>query len=141
MFFRTAAGSLITPYRQPTGPFSVGSITRLVTDPSRRNRYGISTNGSFMITVWYPALPEAGRLPDRHDDPYASDNTFRQDPIRAVERARWWRILFRTHRLLEITQHTLSFCTQVAAVPVVLNFSARDRMLPVTFPRHFFCNC
>jgi dienelactone hydrolase len=62
-FYRTATNNLITPFRQPTGPFPVGTVSRLLTDPSRRNRYGISTNGSFMISVWYPAIPEAGVLP------------------------------------------------------------------------------
>jgi predicted dienelactone hydrolase len=49
-----------THMRDPTGPYEVGRIDRLVTDPSRRNRYGDSTNGSFMVAVWYPAEPNAG---------------------------------------------------------------------------------
>ncbi|HAB16783.1 MAG TPA: hypothetical protein DCE44_10070, partial [Verrucomicrobiales bacterium] len=43
----------------------VGRIDRLVTDPTRRNRYGISTNCSFAISVWYPAAPTAGQRPAR----------------------------------------------------------------------------
>ena len=117
MFFRTAAGPLITPYRQPTGPFAVGSITRLVTDSSRRNRYGISTNGSFMITVWYPVLPEAGKLPDGHDHPYASENTFRQNPFYAVERVR---------SLVVNTFHNAPMATNHSKYPVVLHSSGGD---------------
>jgi pimeloyl-ACP methyl ester carboxylesterase len=46
----------------------VGRIDRLVTDPDRRNRYAISTNGSFAISVWYPAAPTAGQRPARWFD-------------------------------------------------------------------------
>jgi dienelactone hydrolase len=62
-FYRTVTNNLITPVREPTGPFAVGVISRLLTDPTRRNRYGISTNGSFMVSIWYPAVQEPGRLP------------------------------------------------------------------------------
>jgi dienelactone hydrolase len=54
---------LITPELPPTGPYAVGVTTRVVTDPSRTNRYGISTNSSFMMSVWYPARRAAGVLP------------------------------------------------------------------------------
>jgi pimeloyl-ACP methyl ester carboxylesterase len=40
-------------------------VSRLLTDPTRRNRYWLSTNCAFMVSVWYPAVAEAGRLPDR----------------------------------------------------------------------------
>ena len=63
-FYRTPSNHLITPFWvQPTGPYAVGVTSRLLTDPSRRNRYGISTNSSFMVSVWYPAVSQAGRLP------------------------------------------------------------------------------
>jgi len=65
-FYRTPATNLITPFfLKPTGPYPVGVISRFVTDPTRRNRYNVSTNGSFMVSVWYPAVAEAGRLPAR----------------------------------------------------------------------------
>jgi len=65
-FYRTPATNLITPFfLKPTGPFPVGVVSRLLTDPSRRNRYSVSTNGSFMVSVWYPAVAEAGRIPGR----------------------------------------------------------------------------
>ncbi len=63
-FYRTPTNHLITPFSvKPTGPYAAGVISRLLTDPSRRNRYAVSTNGSFMVSVWYPAAPQAGRWP------------------------------------------------------------------------------
>ena len=61
-FYRMACTNLITPFPAPTGPYAVGRVDRLLTDPARRNRYAISTNSSFMLSIWYPAVPEAGRL-------------------------------------------------------------------------------
>jgi dienelactone hydrolase len=74
-FYRTVTNNLITPLRKPTGPFAVGVISRLLTDPTRRNRYGISTNGSFMVSIWYPAVQESGELPS-----LLTEREFAQDP-------------------------------------------------------------
>jgi hypothetical protein len=41
----------------------VGVTRRDLVDPTRRNRYGVSTNGGFPVSVWYPAIPVAGRFP------------------------------------------------------------------------------
>jgi dienelactone hydrolase len=73
-FYRTVASHLITPLRRPTGPFAVGMISRLVNDPTRRNRYGVSTNGSFMVSIWYPAVAEAAILPGRLIDEWMATN-------------------------------------------------------------------
>ena len=68
-FYRTFTNILITPFAKPTGPYPVARVSRLMTDPSRTNRYRISTNGSFtwtgsfMVTSWYPAQAQAGLLP------------------------------------------------------------------------------
>lgn len=62
-FYRTTSNHLITPWVKPTGPFPAGVVSRLLTDPTRRNRYWRSTNCAFMVSVWYPATAEAGRLP------------------------------------------------------------------------------
>ncbi|MGE3310997.1 MAG: Calx-beta domain-containing protein [Limisphaerales bacterium] len=65
-FYRThgTTFTLATPFGlKPTGPFPVGVRWQLLTDPSRRNRYGVSTNSSFMVTVWYPAVPQPGQFP------------------------------------------------------------------------------
>jgi hypothetical protein len=63
-FYRTPTNYLITQFPLPSGPYTVGKIARVLTDPSRTNRYGISTNSSFMCTIWYPADPPAsGTLP------------------------------------------------------------------------------
>jgi len=52
----------------PDGPYSVGVISRLLTDPSRTNRY-VPTNSSFMVSIWYPAHSRAGVLPSLYVDP------------------------------------------------------------------------
>ena len=46
----------------------MGTCSRLLTDPSRTNRYGIRTNSSFMVQFWYPAEARAGVLPARYID-------------------------------------------------------------------------
>ena len=62
-FYRTPTNHFTAAYPRPTGPYPVGRIDRLITDPTRRNRHGLSTNGSFAITVWYPAASTAGQRP------------------------------------------------------------------------------
>ena len=62
-FYRTPTNIFITHLPgKPTGPYAVGSLSRLLTDPSRTNT-ARRTNHQFMVTVWYPATPIAGRLP------------------------------------------------------------------------------
>jgi dienelactone hydrolase len=68
-FYRTVARELITPFRKPSGNFPVGVTTRLVTDPSRGTRYSGVVGCSFMVSIWYPAIPEAGRLPAQVEEP------------------------------------------------------------------------
>ncbi len=68
-FYRTFANQLVTPLAKPSGPYAVGRVSRLMTDPSRTNRYNIKTNSSFMLTIWYPAQDPAGVLPDRYLEP------------------------------------------------------------------------
>jgi len=67
-FYRTAATNLITAMLKPTGPRPVGMINRWLTDPTRRNRFGLSTNGSFMVMIWYPAVPQSAKLPVSYED-------------------------------------------------------------------------
>jgi dienelactone hydrolase len=67
-FYRTATNNLITAMLKPTGPHTVGLVNRWLTDPARRNRFGVSTNGSFMVSIWYPAVPESGKLPVSYED-------------------------------------------------------------------------
>ena len=82
-FYRTPTNHLITPFSvKPTGPYAVGVLSRLLTDPSRRNRYGISTNGSFMVSVWYPAEPQAGRLPGPLLDARIAQDPFFSEQLR-----------------------------------------------------------
>ena len=67
-FCRTPTNHLITPFPKTTGPYAVGTSSRLVSDPSRTNRYNIPTNSSFMVTFWYPAQARTGALPDAYVD-------------------------------------------------------------------------
>jgi len=65
-FYRTFTNHLITMLPNPSGPFAVGTLDRVMIDPARTNlyRYSPPTN-TFMVTFWYPAEPPgAGVLPD-----------------------------------------------------------------------------
>jgi dienelactone hydrolase len=67
-FYRTPTNQLFTAIPPPDGPYRVGVVTRLFTDLSRTNRY-VSTNGSFMASIWYPAQATAGIVPGLYVDP------------------------------------------------------------------------
>lgn len=67
-FYRTPTNFLITPLPKPSGPYPVGTVSRLLTDPSRSNRYNIPTNSAFMVTFWYPAEARAGVLPEAYGE-------------------------------------------------------------------------
>jgi dienelactone hydrolase len=76
-FYRTVTNLLITPNVNPTGPYSVGRISLLLSDPSRTNRYNVPTNSSFMVSYWYPAEAGVGELPGTWEDgPLARDPNF-----------------------------------------------------------------
>ena len=62
-FYRTPARHFIAPHPKPSGQFSVGVVSRIVTDPNRRNRYRISTNGSFAVSIWSPRWFGPGSCP------------------------------------------------------------------------------
>jgi dienelactone hydrolase len=68
-YYRIFTNHLITPLPRPTGPEVVGRTLRLFTDPSRTNRYGIKTNSSFLVSLWYPAQARPGALPGLFDEP------------------------------------------------------------------------
>ncbi len=64
-FYRTFTNHLITAFPKPSGPFAVGTVDRVMIDPTRTNlyRYSPPTN-TFMVTFWYPADQSvAGVLP------------------------------------------------------------------------------
>ncbi len=60
-FFRLVSTPLMSPDPQPTGVHAVGLTRRLITDPSRRNRFGISSNATFRVNIWYPSDVAPGR--------------------------------------------------------------------------------
>jgi hypothetical protein len=61
-FYRTPTNALLTPDPQPTGPYSVGTFSMLLTNINRNN-------AKFMVTFWYPAVAQAGVLPARYVEP------------------------------------------------------------------------
>lgn len=64
-FYRTFTNFLLTASYEPSGPYAVGMVDRVMVDPARTNmyRYTPQTN-AFMVTFWYPAdQPGAGILP------------------------------------------------------------------------------
>jgi pimeloyl-ACP methyl ester carboxylesterase len=61
-FYRTPTNFLITPFPKPSGPYPVGTVSRLLTDPTRIRNTTPPTN-SLMVTFWYPAEALAGILP------------------------------------------------------------------------------
>jgi len=77
-FYRTPTNHLITGFPKPRGPFAVGTLSRILTDSSRSNRYGLRTNSSFLSTFWYPAEPPgAGSSPGVYtDQAVAEDRNF-----------------------------------------------------------------
>ncbi|MBI4661731.1 MAG: hypothetical protein HY735_23150, partial [Verrucomicrobia bacterium] len=87
-FYRTPTNHFVTPFLIPTGPYGVGTVSRLLTDLSRSNRYNIATNSSFMITLWYPARLRAGEAPaSLVEPPLARDaTTWRNYGFTSLER-------------------------------------------------------
>jgi hypothetical protein len=61
-FYRTPTNLLVTPFPKLSGPYAVGTVSRLMTDPSRIRNTTPRTNG-FMVTFWYPAEARSGVLP------------------------------------------------------------------------------
>ena len=61
-FYRLATNLWVTPLPQSTGPYSVGTLSMLLTDPSRTNKVR-HTNQQFMVTFSYPTFPQAGVVP------------------------------------------------------------------------------
>jgi dienelactone hydrolase len=78
-FYRTYTNHFLTFYPPPTGPFSVGTVDRVLIDPARTGLYRFSPHtNAFMASLWYPAdAPPAGTLPKHAiDHLFATDSTF-----------------------------------------------------------------
>ena len=74
-FYRTPTNQLATPDPVPRGPYAVGTLSMVMTDPSRTNTIG-KTNYQFMATVWYPAIAQAGVLPAKYAEPQVASSQF-----------------------------------------------------------------
>jgi uncharacterized repeat protein (TIGR03803 family) len=61
-FYRTQTNILATPDPQPTGPYAVGTFSMLLTNINRNN-------AEFVVTFWYPTVPQAGVLPAIYVEP------------------------------------------------------------------------
>ncbi len=117
-FYRTPTHHFIAPLTRPTGPFAAGVVSRVITDPNRRNRFRVSTNGSFPVSIWYPGVAQAGVRPAPLEDPqlardpnwpswYTYGNVGLQCKDREPE--------FVSHALLDI-----AFAVEAAPCPVLI---------------------
>ena len=68
-FYRTPKNALLTPDPQPTGPYSVGTFSMVLTNTHRNN-------AQFMVTFWYPAVAQSGVLPAKYVDPQVVDSQY-----------------------------------------------------------------
>jgi predicted dienelactone hydrolase len=91
----------------------VGVVSRHLTDPSRRNRYGVSTNGSFMVSVWYPAVAAAGKFPALFEHPELT-----RDPT--VVYGSWTTYLDRLAHVVGHAQPDVPCATESAPYPLLL---------------------
>lgn len=62
-FFRTPTNACPTAFPKPTGPYLVGTVSRLFASATR-NSTELGTNREFMVSVFYPAMPASWRQPD-----------------------------------------------------------------------------
>lgn len=85
-FYRTSAEHRIVPTPPPTGPYPIGVTSRLVQDPARRNRYRISTNGCFMVSVHYPAQVTSGGRPVPWSDNWIPDRAAFGDFVKDTDK-------------------------------------------------------
>jgi dienelactone hydrolase len=67
-FYRTPTNVFSTPFLAPTGPYPVGTLSRTLTDSTRTDRFGVRSNSSFAMTVWYPAQRRTGDVPTAYMD-------------------------------------------------------------------------
>ena len=119
-FYRTPTNHLITPFCvKPTGPYAVGVLSRLLTDPSRQNRYNISTNGSFMVSVWYPMVPQARQLPGPLLDAQIARDPFFSEQLHLAGYPAT-NVVDRTPQLVGYALPDAPCATDLAPYPIVL---------------------
>ena len=111
-FYRTPTECFIVPQRPPSGPYPIGFTDRVIEDEARRNRYRISTNGSFPITIWYPAARQRSLWPS---DPYEAEVI-----LRDWRESAWNGLVDRSTQLHRYGVRHAPFAENLGSVPVIL---------------------
>ena len=104
-FYGTPTNVLVTPSPQPTGPYPIGTFSRLLTAPTRTNGTG---GYKFMATVWYPASAGPGMVPVPYVDKAVAAFDYYY-PLTNVA------LSFRSHSVTNV-----ALATNTATYPVVL---------------------
>jgi hypothetical protein len=120
-FYRTPSNHLTTPFSvKPSGPYAVGVTSRLLTDLTRVNCKGTWTShASFMVSVWYPAVAQAGRLPGPLLDAQIAQDPFFCDQCNIAGYPATF-IVDRTRQLVEYGLADAPCATNLAPCPILL---------------------
>jgi len=105
-FYATPTNLLVTPLPPPTGPYPVGTFSRLLTDPARANG---TKAYQFMVTVWYPAAAGAGMVPVSYVDKQVAASSYYYGAFTTVVP------VFRSHSVTNV-----ALATNEVAYPVLL---------------------
>lgn len=120
-FYRTPATNLITPFPvKPSGPYAVGVRSRLLTDPTRVDCKGNWTShASFMVSIWYPAVAQAGRLPGPLLDAQIARDTSLCDVLHQAGYPAT-NIVDRTRQMVEYALPDAPLASNLAPCPILL---------------------
>lgn len=108
-FYRTPTNHFSTGFRLPSGVHGIGTLSRLLTDASRSNRFAVRTNQSFMATLWYPA-ESASPL----------DRAVYSDPLLAERKAFWGAYTNRIPSLYSLAVSNAPIAAAPALLPVIV---------------------
>ena len=120
-FYRTPSNHLTTPFSvKPSGPYAVGVTSRLLTDPTRGNCKGnATTHGTFMVSVWYPAVAQAGRLPGPLLDAQIAQDPFFSEQLH-IEGYPATSVVDRTPQLVGYALPDAPLATNLAPSPILV---------------------
>lgn len=74
-FFRTPTNACPTAFPKPSGPYQVGTISRLFASATR-NSNQVGSNRQFMVSIFYPAAPAGWRPPEIVFEPIYGPDLF-----------------------------------------------------------------